>query len=278
MSDAVRWLYQQHVGTLPQTSLRCYLCGAWSAEERYPVARGLADTFNSHYLAACPSSPWLCAACQWYFDSKAGHPDFRKMSLMVWESGWKQWERADMKQDIADTLRIGTGEDVYLVCSLSKKKHILLQAPLNSQGTRQLAIQVEEQQVFLGQTTWENLDRAFLTLLSMGHNKGEILSGNLYSNTLRKHGRLEYALWLSEQLEWCRNSALLDLLSYVTIVDKEGTDGPTEAARNGGEIAKSGLHTDQPGLQVEVPHLDLGTSRVKRAGVQPDHQQLDLFS
>jgi hypothetical protein len=102
MNTAVSWLYQQCVGAVPETALRCYLCGAWSGETRYPVAKGIADTFNSHYLAQAPSSPWLCAACFWYFDSKAGHPDFRKMSLMIWETDWKQWERSEMKADIAE--------------------------------------------------------------------------------------------------------------------------------------------------------------------------------
>jgi hypothetical protein len=66
---AIHWLYNQSVGDLPETSLRCYLCGDFHAEERYSVAKGLADTFNSHYLAKCPSSPWLCAACQLFGDS-----------------------------------------------------------------------------------------------------------------------------------------------------------------------------------------------------------------
>src|SRR6266566_4632486 len=126
MNHPIHWLYHQHVGALPETAWRCYLCGAFCAEERYPIARGIADTFNSHYLCKCPSSAFLCAACQWYFDSKAGHEDFRKMSLIVAEKAWHNWRREDMKVEIGLWVSHGLEADAYLVVSLSKKKHILL--------------------------------------------------------------------------------------------------------------------------------------------------------
>jgi hypothetical protein len=144
MNTAISWLYQQFQASPPTGMLTCYLCGA-CCEDRYSVKAGIADTFNSHYLAACPSSPYLCAACQWYFDGKANHPDFRKMSLIVAERNWQHWRREDMKTELGLWLAHGLEADAYLVVSLSKKKHILLQAPLNTAGTKLLAIQVEEQ-------------------------------------------------------------------------------------------------------------------------------------
>lgn len=277
MAHPIHWLYAQHGGALPETSLRCYLCGVWSAEERYSVQKGIADTFNSHYLAKCPSSPWLCAACQWYFADKS-HPDFRKMSIMVWETGWKQWERATMKQDIEGTLLHGTGEDIYLVCSLSKKKHILLQAPLNAQGATMLAIQVEEQVAHVERYTWEEMDSWFMALLALGHGKGEILSGNLYGHTLRKHGRYAEALALSQELEPYRHSALLELLSYVTIVEDRKEDNAPSRNGDGTDTSsrpspQSGLEPDGPRIQEQVPDGYLDASRKQRGGSGPHVEQ-----
>ncbi len=273
MSYPIHWLYQQFIGAISIGQALCYLCGT-SCPEKYIVAKGLADTFNSHYLARCPSSSYLCAACQWYFDSKAGHPDFRKMSLMVWKTGWKQWERATMKQDIADTVSGGTTEDVYLVVSLSKKKHILLQAPLNSQGTRLLAIQVEEQVAYIDQSTWQVINRSFMHLLGLGHNKGEILSGNLYSNTLRKHGQIKEAMNHSQMLAPYRNSPQLELLSYVTIMeDKDETNITGDGDDQGSSLAPEGsLDTDQSRLQEQVSHGHLDTIREQR-GSNFSHEQ-----
>jgi len=270
-------LYQQFMGAIPQGQASCYLCGTDCLEE-HTVAKGLADTFNSHYLAACPSSPWLCVACQWYFDSKAGHPDFRKMSLIVGKSLSREWKREQMKIDIGNWLVFGLEQDAFLVCSLSKKKHILLQAEMTIATTKRLIIQVEERTVYLYPTEWKAMNEPFCQLLNLGHGKGEILSGNLYAGTLRKHGRIEAAMKISERLDPYRNSALLDLLSYVTIVEKGETDGTVETARNGSETTESGLHTDQPGLQEQVPRLDLGAGRKQRLSRESDHRQLDLFS
>lgn len=282
MSSPQQWLYQQFVGVLPQTAYRCYLCGEWSADGRYPVAKGIADTFNSHWHALAPSSPWMCAACSWYLADRA-HPDFRKMSLMVWEAGWKQWERAEMKADIEGTLINGTGEDVYLVVSLSKKKHILLQAPLNAHGTKLLAIQVEEQVAYLDQSTWTLLNSSFMTLLGLGHNKGEILSGQLYANTLRKHGQLRDALNYSALLAPYRGGAALELLSYVTIIEKEEEKDATTAAGNGidrpGRAApESRVEPDRPGVQGEVPHGYLDAGRNERGRLRPHVEHAEQVS
>ena len=114
MNSAISWLYAQFVGQPEPGAQSCYLCGAACTEQRR-VAKGLADTFNSHYLAACPSSPYLCAACAWYFDSKAAHPDFRKMSLIVARDSWQQWPREQMAADIERWLSDGLEADPYLV-------------------------------------------------------------------------------------------------------------------------------------------------------------------
>jgi len=183
-----------------------------------------------------------------------------------------------MKIDISNWLIFGLEQDAFLVCSLSKKKHVLLQAPLNKACVKAVAIQVEEQVAHLSISQWKAMNDPFCQLLNLGHGKGEILSGNLYAGTLRKHGRIEAAMKISERLDPYRNSALLDLLSYVTIVEKGETDGTVETARNGSETTESGLHTDQPGLQEQVPRLDLGAGRKQRLSRESDHRQLDLFS
>ena len=286
MSTPQTWLYQQFVGDVPAGEATCYLCGT-PCPALYPTSKGIADTFNSHSLARCPSSSWLCAACQWYLDNKAGHPDFRKMSLMVWETGWKQWQRADMKADIDDALRHGTGEAVYLICSLSKKKHIALQAPLNVQGSRLLAIQVEEAVAHIDQLTWHALDHAFSTLLSLGHGKGEILSGNLHASTLRKHGQLLVALSHSNALAPYRGAAILDFLSYVTILEEKEKEETANAEStterdgvhpSGGAAAEGRVERDRPGVQGEVPHGHLVASGKQRGSVRAHEQHAEQIA
>lgn len=284
LNHPIQWLYQQHGGSVPSGRASCYLC-AVSCPEQYSINVAIADTFNSHYLARAPSSPYLCAACAWYLDNKRGHPDFRKMSLIVEKSAWQNWQRATMKADIVQALDYGLEQDCYLVCSLSKKKHILLQAPLNSAGCHTLAIQVEEQVAHLDLWHWKRMDDCFMRLAELGHNKGEILSGNLYAQTIRKHGSPLDAMDLSRELGPYRNSPALEILSYVTIIDREETNGTTipndhddgraaSAAQPGIRPAHSGLDRNRSGIQEQVPdgHLDAirdGRSRVRTHDEQP---------
>jgi hypothetical protein len=219
LNTAISWLYRQCVGDPPQGPSFCYLCGA-SCPETYTAASGLADTFNSHYLAHVPSSPFLCAACQWYFTSQVLHPEFRKMSLVVSPTSWRNWQRERMKGDIVSWLTRGLEDPAYLVISLSKKKHILLQAPLNGAGSRTLSLQIEEQVAYVSLDDWLYIDERFMRLLALGHGKGEILSGELHPSVLRRHGKLGEALQLNAQLASWRSSALIELVSYITIVEK----------------------------------------------------------
>lgn len=270
MTHPITWLYQQSGGILTPGAHTCYLCGT-SCDGQYTVKTGIADTFNSHFLARCPSSPVMCAACHWYL-AERNHPEFRKMSLIVTESRWLNWQREEMKGLLGQRLRYGLFEATYLVASLTKKKHILLQAPLNPPACTVLAVQVEEQVAYLSYETWEYLDRRFMALLAMGHNKGEILSGQLYSHTLRKHNRIADALRLSAELEPYRGSALLDLLSYVTIVDKNSeeesekedddtTPDAADAAGHGRRPALDGLDGDRRRVQGALPHGHLDAVR-----------------
>lgn len=289
----IHWLYQQQSGGISQSgNAVCYLCSA-SCTEQHSVKSGIADTFNSHYLCKAPSSPYLCDACQWYFNRGAGHPDFYKMSLIVTPTTWHNWQRADMKADITNWLTFGMEEASYLVCSLTKKKHILLQAPMNAATSRNLSIQVEEQVATLELWHWRAMNDNFMRLLAMGHNKSEILSGNLYGNTLRKHGRMIEAMLLSRELEPYRHSPAIELLSYVTIVDYDKKETTEEHDANdgtntignrdgdavpGGSAPQSGLQRNQPGVQIEVPHGTVATSRGKRGSVRPHEQHAPQVS
>lgn len=220
LNTAISLLYRHCVGDPPMGQSFCYLCGS-PCPETYTVAKGLADTFNSHYLAHAPSSSFLCPACQWYFDNSQGlHPEFRKMSLVVTSTSWYTWQRERMKNDILSWLTQGISEQAYLVISLSKKKHILLQSPLNVAGSRTLSLQIEEQVAHFTLDDWLYIDERFMRLLALGHGKGEILSGDLYTSMLRKHGQIGEALLLSAQLDPWRSSAPIELVSYVTIVEK----------------------------------------------------------
>lgn len=283
MSSPQQWLYQQFVGEIPTGEARCYFCGA-SCPALHPTAKGIAETFNSHFLARCPSSPWLCHACRWYFDSKSlpAHPDFRKMSLIVQRTSYQNWERTSMKPFLEHFLSEGLSDDAFLVVSLSKKKHILLQAPLNAQGTKLLAIQVEEQIAHVDQSTWNLLNHSFMALLGLGHNKGEILSGNLYASTLRKHGQIRDALNHSAMLAPYRSGAALELLSYVTIVEKEEKDDATIRGdgvdRPGGAALESRVESDRQRVQSEAPHGHLDASRNQRGGVRPHVEHAEQVS
>lgn len=271
--EALHWLYQQSGGMALPGDDTCYLCGQ-SCAPGHVVKHAIAETFNSHWRAQCRSSNVLCAACAWYLDSKAGHPDYRKMSLVVQARTWRNWQRSEMKADIERWLTQGLEAASYLVVSLTKKKHLLLQAPLNAGGISSgLAIQVEERIAYASASSWQQIAAPFLALLTLGHGKSEILSGQLYAHTLRKHGRLSEVIRLSKQLDQWRDSALIELYSYVTIVeekeqiqdDRRGDTDRTEsgdaADRRSVSIAPGGLEIDQPGLQIAVPGRNLATIR-----------------
>lgn len=304
ITHPIHSLYAQHDGTALPGPAQCYLCGSSCASE-YTVAKGIADTFNSHYLAKRPSSPILCSACYWYFNGK-DHPDFRKMSLVVQRDSWRNWQRDAMKADISRWLADGLENDAYLVVSLSKKKHILLQAPMNAKGSREMAIQVEEQVAHVTLSEWQHMDNAFMELLRLGHNKGEILSGDLYGQTLRKHGRIALALMWSNELELWRKSPQIELLSYVTIFEKGQEDsGSIGANRSSGAFAgsfsgndgcaasistrigdpanssspaSSRVERDQLGHMEKIQRGHLEQVRRKSRSSGKDHEQLSLFS
>ena len=279
----IHWLYNQFVGNSAQGDAICYLCGN-TCSKQHSVIKSIADTFNSHYLARAPSSGYICDACHWYFNDKS-HTEFRKMSLVVRRDSWQNWARETMKQDIIKWLTEGLEADSYLVVSLSKKKHILLQAPQNGQGSRELAIQVEEQVAHISLQNWQHMDNAFMSLLQLGHNKGEILSGDLYAGTLRKHLRLMEALKYSEQLEPWRKSPQIELLSYVTIFEKGqetiGTNGSIpegigDTADSGG-TAQSRVERTKLGRVEDIQRDHLAKVRGKSSSVGTDHTQLSLF-
>lgn len=216
------------------------------------------------------------------------------MSLVVRRESWENWSREAMKQDITRWLTNGLEADSYPVVSLSKKKHILLQAPMNAAGSHELAIQVEEQVAHVRLEDWQLMNRMFMSLLALGHGKGEILSGDLYGQTLKKHGRLSEALMHSQELEVWRKSPQIELLSYVTIVDKgekaadESGDKPrgdtgrlptrTGDQKDSRRVAQSGMERDRQRVPEQVPHGDLETIRGKSGDSSTDYFQLSLFS
>lgn len=216
------------------------------------------------------------------------------MSLMVRQDIWQNWPREAMKSDITRWLEHGLELDGYLVVSLSKKKHILLQAPMNAQGSRELAIQVEEQVAHIRLEDWLFIDQIFMNLLVLGHNKGEILSGELYGATLRKHGCWQEALMYSQELELWRKSPQIELLSYVTIYEKgkEDSDGLEDKSRGNTDQLRAGIgdQTDSVNpaqsrvernrqrVPQQVSNGDLENVRGKSGSSSENYTQLDLFS
>lgn len=285
MNNPLHWLYQQSSQCITCGSEQCYLCGH-DCTDSHSVAKGIADTFNSHVLAQRRSSAYLCDACAWYLDSKAGHADYRKMSLVVTEHTWRNWRRTEMKADIARWLKDGLEDDAYLVCSLSKKKHILMQSLLNARGSRQFAVQVEEQIAHVDFATWLSIETAFMGLLEMGHGKGEILSGNLYANTLRKHGRLMEAMRLSQQLDPWRDSPLIELYSYTTILDEkeEATDDRSGRRDSSIDGRTAGNATDRyssppahGGVEEHRSRVQEPVSSGNMAAVRGTHQRVSTY-
>jgi hypothetical protein len=293
INHPIHWLHSQFVRLEPSGSKHCYLCGSLCTDE-YTVQKGIADTFNSHYLARFPSSPVLCVACWWYFNDKKEHPDFRMMSLVVCRNSWQNWPRETMKADMTKWLEHGLEHDAYLAVSLSKKKHILLQAPMNAASSRELAIQVEEQVAHLSLSEWQHMDDLFMKLVLLGHNKGEILSGDLYGQTLKKHGHFKEALMYSNELEEWRKSPQIELLSYVTIVDRgeqindgsgiEPSGGSTTGIREGaGDQANSSspaprrVERNRQRVSQQVSNGDLENVRGKSSDGSADYEQLSLF-
>jgi len=286
----LHWLYP---GIVEPGVALCYLCGD-ACNLHASVANALADTFNSHYLAHAPHSTGVCSACWWYFNDK-DHPEFRKMSLVVSPTTWKNWSRELMKNDIEQWLQNGLDADSYLVVSLSKKKHILLQAPLNAQGSRELAIQIEEQVAHVSLGTWQTIRIPFMGLLALGHGKGEILNGNLYASNLMKHGQIAEAMSYSGELGHWRNSPLIELFSYVTIVDKKeklideseksgGSDRSSRVPAGAGDSPGSSKPTQsrverhRPRVPVKVQSDDLDTDGGESSRSEPYYEQLSLFS
>jgi hypothetical protein len=215
------------------------------------------------------------------------------MSLIVCRNSWQNWARDSMKQDIARWLRDGLEQDSYLVVSLTKKKHILLQAQINSATSRFLSIQLEEQVAHVTFDTWQQIETPFLRLLQLGHGKGEILSGNLYANTLRKHGQLAEALALNSALRPWRSSPQIELYSYVTLVEKEvaphdgtGTTGGATTSVSAGTrdtqdssiVASGRVERHRQGISEQVSDGNLENVRGKSGGSKQDYEQLDLFS
>lgn len=210
------------------------------------------------------------------------------------QDSWQNWPREAMKADITRWLTDGLEADSYLVVSLSKKKHILLQAPMNAAGSRELAIQVEEQVAHVQRWHWQVMDNAFMALLGLGHNKGEILSGELYGQTLRKHGRITEAMRYSQELEPWRKSPQIELLSYVTIYEKgkedldgsgdKSTGGTNQLRAGAGDQtdsvnpAKSRVERHRQRVPKQVPHGDLEDVRGKSSNSSENYTQLDLFS
>lgn len=172
-----------------------------------------------------------------------------------------------MKSDILRWLSDGLDNDAYLVVSLSKKKHILLQASMNVKGSHELAIQVEEQVAHVTLPEWQRINNAFMALLRLGHNKGEILSGDLYGQTLRKHGHIVEALMFSDELEPWRKSPQIELLSYTTIFEKGQEDhGIIDADRSNRDVAESSTADDGDAASISTRTGDTTNSGSLAAG------------
>lgn len=106
--------------------------------------------------------------------------------------------------------------------SLAKKKHLLPLASVNppTPSGCPFGVQVELDRVSLSKTEWATLAGAFDALLDLGFLKGEILSGNYSAHSLRKIGPTKHFRH-EAIIAGYRPSALLTLVSYVTMLDED---------------------------------------------------------
>lgn len=275
---AIRWLYDQAVAAEPAAwraggEASCWLCGVAcpQGEPSQPVAKAVSDTFNDHALACCPASDWLCPSCSWYLsDSRA----YRQASWILTPTTATRWERETWRDDL-DAFFQGTpafGDERILAITTSYKKHILL-AALPSYGSSSLIIQFEQQIVHLTVAEWYALTAPFDALRRLGHRKSEIVSGALHPLALARHGRIQRALELSQQLDEWRGSQALELLAYVSpagdMAEEEGTSGPDDIGGSSSSAAGD-LQGDSAGLQEQIPHdpVGAGAKHGRRGGAQ----------
>lgn len=204
---------------VPTGDASCMLCGFLHSDGVDPSSV-IRDTFTNHGMCRVPSSNSICAACNHYFNHRwdvggAREMEYRKRSLKITLSGVVEWDRNQMESDVAEALRSGHDGGVW-VCAISKKKHCLPLAPINSPG-KSLIVQVEEEQAKLTRCIYFRVSSAFRELLKLGCLKSHILSGR-YSHRSVK-GSPATVLELDRRIAPHRPSAMLKFISYAIVED-----------------------------------------------------------
>jgi hypothetical protein len=257
----------------------CRLCGA--------EGRGLAweqwvkDTFTGHDTIA-PGSI-ICQACQHATDDRSapltrltgrGKPQrMRNYSHIVTRSGvWRPRMKHEKRALCADLLDVDD-PPVVAVVSLAGQKHLLPRARVGWW-------QIEEATVRPQPAALRALLAPVTALYTLGATKSAIESGVYASSVLRT---LPLATWWQHEqaIRPARGSQLFALAVWLAQRDEVTDDDRDARPRDGAPLAD--LAGDRPGLQEQVPHVDLAP--VRRPGAQRrlhDHpeslSQPDLFA
>lgn len=293
--DATRWLYDQATAD-DATAWRsggaawCYLCGSACPDRApsQPMKVAMRDTFTNHDLARRRDSGWVCPACSWYLDTANGQRlGWLTHAWRVTPQEHAEWPRTAWRGDLDTLLLDGVALDAPTVFSIttSYKKHLLLLAPV-THDARRLAVQFEQQTVWLTPDLWRAMTGPFDALRVLGHSKAEILSGVAHPAVLARHGRIGYALALLSALAPYRGGLPLALLTHIAPAlakHEEETDDRSGDPGDGGGDPALPVGRDQPGVQEQVPagHLGAGAESdddARAHGAGPRHvAQQTLF-
>lgn len=214
----------------PEGESVCVLCGETCEPGRAtPIGQVIRDTFTNHGMCRAQHSREVCPACTHYFNHRWSVPggkkpwEYRLCSLRVVGDSWASWQRASMRADIEGWLQDGLPGSGVLVVALSKKKHLLPMASVHPAGVRAFSLMLEEERVRVCARDWIPLAHAFDGLLHLGCGKGEILSGDYSSHTLRRLDLLALRK-LDRVIGPWRGSGLLTLVSYTTLLESDDAD------------------------------------------------------
>ncbi len=287
----LRWLYEQAHDQTPYIhagDALCWFCGLPTpdAAPSVPVRIGIRDTFTNHDIAQHKASPWLCPVCAWYFDNSQ---PLMWAPYLITPTTQTKIDRLEIRETI-DRLRADTiGEPCVFTVPTSFKKHLIPLAHINVPHATRFHVQFEQQALIVDPVVWQQLIEWFDMLRWMGHNKTEIETGALHTNTLQQHGRFAEAIRLNHLLEPYRPSGVFHLLvhgspagnitkgEFLSNGRTSGNNSETSTGRSESVTDRVGINSHGP--QESIPPRDLepvseqrNSGRTARHNDQQIHQ------